>query len=126
MLNKDLWSTLRRYPRAGLLGGVCAGFAHRFDWNLRLVRLLVLVAFFVVGGIPMLLAYAVLWYLMDAEPGLPSPGHAGGKLDGDSGVPTAQELRTRFHRMETRLRSMEACVASRDYELRRELRKLES
>lgn len=126
MLNKEFWSSLRRYPRAGLLGGVCAGLAHRFDWNLRLVRLLVLVTFFVVGGFPMLLAYAALWYLLDAEPGLPGAAGAGGDCCGGPGAPSPQELRTRFIRMESRLRNMEACVSSRDYELRRELRKLES
>lgn len=123
MLTSDFWKGLRRYPAAGLLGGVCAGFAHRFDWNLRLIRLLVVVTFFVVGGFPMLLAYAVLWYLMEPVQGLPA---AGRNPSSQPGAPSAGELRTRFMRMESRLRSMEACVSSRDYELRRELRKLES
>lgn len=132
MLSNGFWYRLRRYPRAGYLGGVCAGIAHYYDWNVRLIRLLMLVAFFLGGGFPMLIGYALLWYLMEQDPG--QPGRAAKAADGASPVgesslrtgTTAADLRSRFARMEERLRNMEACVSSRDYELRRELRKLES
>ncbi|MGQ0620344.1 MAG: PspC domain-containing protein [Panacagrimonas sp.] len=128
MLNNGFWHRLRRYPKAGYIGGVCAGVGHYLDWNTRLIRVLVLVVFFFGGGFPMLLAYLVLWYLMESDPGQPrsSSGAGNGASDASPKVPSAADLRSRFTRMEDRLRNMEACVSSRDYELRRELRKLES
>ena len=41
-------------------------------------------------------------------------------------APSGAEIRARFARIEERLRHMETCVASSEYELRRELRKLET
>lgn len=128
MLTNGFWHRLRRYPRAGYLGGVCAGIGHYYDWNVRLIRVLMLVVFFFGGGFPMLLGYVVLWYLMESDPGQPGASD-GANLSASDPSPrttTAADLRSRFTRMEERLRNMEACVSSRDYELRRELRKLEN
>mgnify|MGYP006140061917 FL=1 len=38
---------------------------------------------------------------------------------------SSADLKARFSRLDQRLSSMEDCVTSNDYELRRELRKLE-
>lgn len=131
MLSNGFWSRVRRYPRVGYLGGVCAGIAHYYDWNVRLIRVLMLVVFFIGGGFPMLVVYALFWYLMEPDPGRPVSGlHDQSPTTAPefsaTRTTTAAELRARFAHMEDRLRSMEACVSSRDYELRRELRKLES
>jgi hypothetical protein len=67
---------------------------------------------------------------MDSDDGRPSrvesgPGQGSGLHPGRSSA-TLGELKYRFGRMEDRLRNMEECVTSKDYELRSELRKLES
>ena len=58
-------STLVR-PRTGrIIGGVCAGLAHRFGWPVFLVRLLAVIAM-VFAGLP-LWVYIVLWILIPKE-----------------------------------------------------------
>jgi phage shock protein C len=119
---------LHRYPRDGWIAGVCAGLAEFFDWNVKLIRVIFIAAFIVSGFFPVGLVYLVLWYLMDEADARPAGSTAGG-----SGTtapfrapPTADEVKARFSRLEGRLRNMEACVTSDEFELRRELRKLES
>lgn len=125
-------SNFRRYPQDGYLGGVCAGIAAYLDWNVRLIRLVTVLTLVFGGGFPVIAVYAVLWYLMEEDRG-PAPDRS----DRDYGLrsapssprgtpPSMGELKSRFQRMEERLRNMEECVVSNDYELRRELRKLES
>lgn len=135
-------SNFRRYPRDGYIAGVCAGIAAWMDWPVKWIRVLAVLTLIFGGGFPILLVYGVLWYLMDEDSG-PAPY----KYDHDE--PTSREsdyrpasryreeaprprgasmddVKTRFARMEARLRGMEECVASNDFELRRELKKLES
>lgn len=133
LFSQSFWARLRRYPRAGYVGGVCAGFAVYFDWNARLLRALLLIVVLCGWGTP-IIVYLVLWYLMDADRGIPVYGGGSASTsatrDETYNVPAASsstgDVSTRFARMEQRLRNMEACVASSEYELRREFRKLES
>ena len=55
-------------PRYGrMLGGVCAGFAQHFGWDVALVRL-ILCAIVIFGcGLP-LLAYLIAWIVIPNEP----------------------------------------------------------
>jgi phage shock protein C len=130
MLSNGFWSRLRRYPQAGYVGGVCAGLAAYYDLNVRIIRALLVIAVLCGWGLP-IVAYLILWYLMESDPGIPDdlpPASVRSRYGDDaprSPSPSATELRARFARMEERLRSMETCVSSNDYELRRELRKLE-
>ena len=98
------------------------------------------------------LVYGLLWYVMEETRGKPSllppsddgayrsryRGNGGGDGSGgayadrayyDAGAPrgpmSSADLKARFSRLDQRLSSMEDCVTSNDYELRRELRKLE-
>lgn len=41
------FTNLYRLPDEGFVAGVCAGLAHRFDWNAWTIRLLWLVALFI-------------------------------------------------------------------------------
>jgi phage shock protein C len=118
---------LRRYPRDGWIAGVCAGLAEFFDWNVKLIRVVFVAAFIVSGFFPVGLIYIVLWYLMDeAEPQRRSAAQGAPDNPPPSRAPpTADEVKARFSRLEDRLRNMEACVTSDEFELRRELRKLE-
>ena len=120
---------MTRYPADGWIGGVCAGLAVHFDWNAKLLRLLFVIGLFFSGFFPVGLAYCVLWYLMDEAPGPAATASASSAYE--SGTPgagsaTPADLKARFARMEERLRSMEESVSSREFDLRRELRKLES
>jgi phage shock protein C len=125
---------LRRIPERGVVAGVCAGFAEYFDWNVRLLRAALVIAFLVSGFFPIVLAYLVLWYVMDpVAPGTMS-GDGGGYGGGDHGPgspgpgrgPTMAEVQVRFERLDQRLRSIEECVTDKEFELRRELKKLEA
>ena len=54
-----------RYGRA--LGGVCAGLAQHFGWDVALVRILMLVLVFFGCGTP-ILAYFIAWIVIPNEP----------------------------------------------------------
>lgn len=116
---------LRRDPDQGWIAGVCAGLAEFFDWNVKLVRLVFAAALIFGGFFPAGVIYLVLWYLVD--PVEDGTQHSSRSRHADSSSPTScpMEIKLRFARLEERLRNMEACVASRDFELRRELKKLE-
>jgi phage shock protein C len=61
----------RRFTRntdKALLGGVCAGFADYFGFNLRVTRLLLVVAFCVAMPIT-IIAYIAIVFLVPAESG---------------------------------------------------------
>ncbi len=134
------FSSFRRYPAEGYVGGVCAGVAHYLDWNVRLIRALAVLTLIFGGGFPILFVYGLLWYVMERDdsrlgPSSDSPrfrARSSARHEGEdyssfrrsSTPPTASEVKARFTRLEERLNSMEECVTSNDYELRRELRKI--
>lgn len=126
------FSEFRRYPSDGYVAGVCAGIAAYMGWNVKLIRASAVIAFIFGGIFPIVLIYAALWYVMEAEHGTrPSRDHyaASPRSDRTTSAATASssmgDVRSRFSRMEDRLRNMEDCVASNEYELRREFRKLQ-
>lgn len=126
-----LFARLRRDPRRGWVAGVCVGIADFFGWNVKLIRLLVIASLIISGFFPVGVIYLGLWYLMEdvtksplddereRTPRRPSPYSPPPSSD-------PVDVNLRFARLERRLRSMEACVTSSDFELRREFRKLES
>lgn len=121
MATEGIWQQWRRYPAAGFLGGVCAGIAARLELNPRLVRVIALLVLVFGFFLPTMLVYCVLWYLMD-----PAIGHPGQSMT-DASPDTPQgpaDLARRFGKLEARLRDMEACVASEEFELRRQFRRL--
>lgn len=129
--NGTFLSRMRRYPADGWIAGVCAGLAVHFDWNVKLLRLLFALGLFFSGFFPVGLVYCLLWYLM-AEAGGRAPEAAADSStppfearSGAAPAATMSDVKLRFARLEERLRGMEECVVSRDFELRRELRKLE-
>jgi phage shock protein C len=64
-----------RYPR--MIGGVCAGFAQHYGWDLSLVRVVtaLMIVFTGVG----LIAYVAAWIIIPEAPyELPAPVYPGG------------------------------------------------
>jgi phage shock protein C len=53
------------YGRA--IGGVCAGFAQEYGWDVVLIRILLCVVVFFGCGMP-ILAYLIAWIVMPNEP----------------------------------------------------------
>jgi phage shock protein PspC (stress-responsive transcriptional regulator) len=50
-----------------MFGGVCAGLAQHFDWDVALVRILLVVLVFFGCGTP-ILAYFIAWIVIPNEP----------------------------------------------------------
>jgi phage shock protein C len=126
---------LRRIPQRGIVAGVCAGVADYFDWNLKLLRAALVIVFLFTGFFPIVIAYCVLWYVMDpidadsASGGDYGGGGGGGSpYDRSSGPrrPSLAEVQVRFERLDNRLREIEECVTDKEFELKRELKKLEA
>lgn len=124
------FSGLRRIPERGVVAGVCAGVAEYFGWNVRLLRAALVIAV-VLGAGAMIVVYLILWYVMeplesDASPA--SGGYDGGgpSPSGAARRPTLAEVQARFERLDARLRGIEECVTDKEFELRRELKKLEA
>lgn len=124
------FSGLRRIPERGWIAGVCAGIAEYFGWNVKLLRVALVVSV-ILGAGAMIVVYLILWYVMDpAEPvhydgasshqGGPDAGGPGGRR------PSMAEVTARFERLDQRLRGIEECVTDKEFELRRELKKLEA
>lgn len=138
----------RRFYRSAdraILGGVCAGVADYFGLNLRVVRLLVVIAFFV--AMPMtVIVYLAIVFLVPARA---ASGYeqmyrqetrretrkcrraerkrARREAKQDSQVATAQaaeQVRSKCQSLEQRLAILEKHVTSSRYQLDREFRNL--
>ena len=116
----------RRIPQRGVIAGVCAGIAEYFDWNVRLLRAAIVIIAVFTAVFPFVVAYLVLWYVMD--PLSPSEAAAAPGAPGAPPVrPTPMsEIKDRFAKLDDRLRQIEECVTDREFELRREFKKLEA
>ena len=123
---------LRRDTSDAWLGGVCAGIARYVGWTPTAVRVVAfLIVLFTAFG-PAMTVYCLLWWLIDRDD-VVTPAYAdtqpyapsSPRSDNSSSSRTS-DARARFARLEERLRNMEECVSSREFELRQELRRLES
>jgi phage shock protein C len=108
------------------LGGVCAGVAEYFGFDLTLTRVLTFIG--VLFFPHLLLVYIALWFLMPVKPR---------QLYRDeddrefwrgmrvSPAETLSEVRHRFRSADARLQRMERYVTSRNFRLDREFQDLE-
>lgn len=118
---------MRRIPERGVIAGVCAGIAEYFDWNVRLLRAVLVVAFLFSGFFPIVVAYAVLWYVLDPHPAeFSRPFDSPAEPAAPARPATMTDIKARFARLDQRLQNIEECVTDREFDLRRELKKLES
>ena len=58
---------LYRSSDEGVIAGVCAGLAHRFDLNATALRWVVALVTLFLSGVP-LIVYAVLWVVLKPKP----------------------------------------------------------
>lgn len=56
---------LRRPTNGRVIAGVCAALAHRFGWDVTIVRILAVVSILLPG--PQVIAYLVAWLIIPAE-----------------------------------------------------------
>ncbi|WP_341501502.1 envelope stress response membrane protein PspC [Gallaecimonas sp. GXIMD4217] len=119
-----------RYPDEGKLGGVCAGIAHYFGWEVWLVRVVVLSGVLLSGSF-FLVGYVALWFILEKAP--PENNHRIEKplevkqTVWQAGEPPRQalhDLDLQFQRLEKRLRGLETFVTSPAFQLDREINKL--
>ncbi|MDV5356769.1 envelope stress response membrane protein PspC [Enterobacter asburiae] len=114
-LNKKLW----RIPQRGKLGGVCAGIAEYLDIQLKLVRIITVLAmlfglfFFVV------VAYIALYFALDPLP----DNYTEGEVPA-SNSELLDAVDAQLAAGESRLRQMERYVTSDTFSLRSRFRQL--
>lgn len=58
---------LTRSRRHRLLGGVCAGIAERYGWDIGLVRLLYVLISLFSAAFPGTIVYIILWIVIPSE-----------------------------------------------------------
>ena len=109
-----------------VIGGVCAGLSDYFGFNLKVTRLLALIAFF------MAMPFAIVAYLAIVVL-VPADSRRGTEPPVDeefrravrrSPRQTMSNVRRRFRSLDRRLAQLEKYVTSSRYELDREFRKL--
>ena len=119
----------RRFYRSSerrMVGGVCAGLADYFGFNLKATRILAILSFLVAAPAT-LLAYIGTVLLVPAAPKAPSaPRHDPGfrkALRSDPGR-TMGEVGRRMQKLDARLARLERYVTSPRFDLDQEFRKL--
>ena len=117
--------SLYRDTDRGKLGGVCAGLAEYFGFNLCVTRFLVVIAFFM--AMPMtIIAYLAAVLLIPArsarDDGPADPEFR--RAVRSAPARTADDIRRQFRSLDRRLARMEKYVTSSRYELDREIRNL--
>lgn len=127
MNNRNQDSTkLYRIPEQGKVAGVCAGLAERFQFEVWLVRIVVLSAMLLTGvfGLVMLM-YIVAWVLLDKKPSTRHEHRPEVKTKiwqaGESASEAVRDINGRFRSLELRLRGLEKYVTSDAYALKREI-----
>jgi len=119
----------RRTDQA-LLGGVCAGFADYFGFNLRVTRLLAVIAFFM--AMPMaVITYLAIVFLVPADSNRPAKRADRKRRRSRQSAPprptpslTVSDIRRRCQSLDKRMAHLEKYVTSSRYNLDREFRNL--
>jgi len=128
----------RRFCRrtdGALLGGVCAGFADYFGFNLRVTRLLAVIAFFM--AMPMaVVTYLAIVFFVPADSSRTAKRADWKRADRKrrrrarsappqpAPSPTVSDIRRRCQSLDKRMAHLEKYVTSSRYNLDREFRNL--
>ena len=118
----------RRFYRnkdKAMLAGVCAGFADYFGFNLKVTRILVVIAFFMAMPVTLLVYIATIFLV----PSAPDPARQARDPEfrralRSSPSQTLGDVRRRFQSLDSRLARLERYVTSSRFDLDQEFRKL--
>ena len=130
---------LYRDPRRGKIGGVCAGLARYFGLETWVVRCMALTGLIFMGSI-VVPAYLIAWVVLEKVPRVDDGLDRASRGNGDREYASpAPELGPRFSprrnlrdaqadldQLELKLRRMETHVTSGQYELQRELNRIDT
>ena len=115
------------YRRAdnAMLGGVCAGLANYFGFNLRVTRILAVIAFFVAMPMAVIVYLAVVFLVPARAIGPEERGRSKNwRARRASPEQMASEVRSRTESLDRRLARLEKYITSRRYELDEKFRNL--
>jgi phage shock protein C len=129
-------SRFLRDTRHARLGGVCAGLARYFGVDMWVVRVLAVTGVIFMGSI-VIPAYLIAWFVVPPGPdGEIEPGTVQARSDHSAVAPelgahlsprrSLRDVQSVMDQLELKLRRMESHVTSGQYELQRELRKLDT
>ncbi|AWB67101.1 envelope stress response membrane protein PspC [Saccharobesus litoralis] len=128
-------TSIKRDPDRGKLGGVCAGIANYWGWELWLVRIIAISGLFLSGSL-FFWGYIALWIVLDKQAPAKDwqsqvtaqPVHFEIKSQvWKAGQPPRrafQDIKATFDNLETRLQKLESYVTSKQFSIAREINKL--
>ena len=115
-----------RSRNRAVLGGVCAGMADYFGFNLKMTRVLAVVSLFMAMPVT-LIAYFGTVFLVSAAPedgGQPNYDPEFRKAVRSSPRQTLSDVRRRFQSLDSRMARLERYVTSSRFNLDQEFKKL--
>ncbi|MCH8306961.1 MAG: PspC domain-containing protein [Proteobacteria bacterium] len=121
--------TRRRFCRnreKAMLGGVCAGFADYFGFNLRVTRILVFIAFLMAMPMTLLIYFGTVLLVPTGpdESSRPEYDPEFRKAVRSAPSQTLGDVRRRFQSLDSRLARLERYVTSSRFKLDQEFRNL--
>ncbi len=119
----------RRFYRnrdRAMIAGVCAGLADYFGFNLKVTRILAVIAFFMATPVTLLAYFGTVFLVPSAPPGdeLPRFDPEFRRALRSSPRETLGDVRRRFQALDGRLAKLERYVTSSRFDLDQEFRKL--
>ena len=126
---------LRRDKIDGVFGGVCSGLGNYFGIDHIIVRLIIVLSFFMTGGTTLLI-YLLLWLFIPKDKRAPyrreyrearRARRKQREAPEEPLVRTAsfRDVKSKFRSLETRLQDLERSITSKEWKLRRDFRDLE-
>lgn len=119
----------RRFYRSrehAMIAGVCGGLADYFGFNLKVTRILALIAFFMAMPVTLLIYFGTVFLVPPAPPENRAPGYDPEFRRALRSSPhqTLGDVRRRFQALDGRLARLERYVTSSRFDLDQEFRKL--
>jgi phage shock protein C len=111
--------------RDGIFAGVCKGIADYFDFSVGWTRVLVVLALFITGFWPVVIAYIVAACVMKPAPVLPIQTAADAEFYqsyASSSQMALQRLKATFSKLDRRLQRLEHVITTREYDWERRMR----